>query len=288
MNKIAFFYAWCLVPAFLSAETLSISPQSWTSYVFNFSNTSPSSQSATGATWGDAYLLGFPFDATSSETSESAWNLSEIRVSPNGTTASLSSWDIGTMHITQVNDDGTPAYPDITVRLPGASGYVYSPYCFYKRSNKRYSIKIRDVKFNAPVNGRIEWTITFVPCTDNNSHLPPKVFTVTYNNPQQSLSGCDINFISNFNVAGLINHPITIQDTGLSKSKCTSPNKYSLSFSSNSSNIKIVPANNGTPVQNYTIGDLSTISNNAFPTYRVESQDAGQVKGTIQLNLTSK
>ncbi len=277
-----------IAPLCAFADTISIASEAGTP-LYNFSNTSPSSQSSSGATWADAFLLGFPFDATSSETSQSSWNLSEIRVNPNGTTASLSSWDIGTMYIAQVNDDGTPVNYDISLRLPGAAGYVYSPYCFRKLSNKRYSLKVRYVKFNAPVNGKIEWIITFKPCSDNNSHLPQKFITVSYNGFSTSgSSGCDINFTSNLNAVGQVNEPIIITETGLSKSRCTSKNKYSLSFSSSSANIKIVPKNNGTPVQSYTIGDLSTISNNDFPFYRVEAQSAGQVKGTIQLNLTSK
>ncbi|EIX6822240.1 hypothetical protein MKV99_001440 [Escherichia coli] len=281
-------------PFFSEAETITIGPESITNVVYSgFSASAPASQTPTQATWGDAWLIGTPFTKNDS-TYPIGW---AIEIVPNANVPSHNSGKLGYITVTWSNDNGSIAGTGSTggsvqnLNLPSSGNRTY--FCYRENNaaspvNSKFQWKISRLQLDNPLGNNISWKLSYVKCAGKDINEVKSSHIIGYTNQSTNFSGCDINFTNNFNVVGQVNHPIIITETGLSKSRCTSGNKYTLSFSSNSSNIKIVPPNNGTPSQNYTIGDVSTVSSNGFPTYRVESSTAGEVKGTIQLNLTSK
>lgn len=281
-------------PFLLEAETISIGPASVTNVIYSgFSASAPASQTPTESTWGGAWLIGTPFNKNDS-TYPIGW---AIEIVPNANVPSHSSGKLGYITVTWSDDDGSIAGTGPTggsiqnINLPSSGNRSY--FCFQEINaarpvNAKFQWKIDRLKLDNPLGNNVSWKLSYVKCAGKNFGQIQSSHIIGYTNQTTNFSGCDINFTNNINVVGQVNHPIVITDTGLSKSRCTTGNKYTLSFSTSNSNIKIVPPNNGTPSQSYTIGDVSAVSNSNFPTYRVESSSAGQVKGTIQLNLTSK
>ncbi|EPO5611095.1 TPA: hypothetical protein SI451_000322 [Escherichia coli] len=284
----------CLLMAFTSfsgANTLTIAGYDNTTGQYRgFTNVSNPSAvpPTTGATWDQrtaftqyANPLTLPSNATDFYCAE--WRIT-------GLTGGVSSGQAGYIRIHRVDQKGNPTgnpNQDIAnITLP-AKGQT-SIWQFTGNYGRFYYFTISQLVFDKPINSEATWRVQYYGCGTNNTGVLYATYDVGYYVTRNQASGCDINFTPDFNVQGMINHPVNITDTGLSKSKCTTGNKYSLSFVSNNSNVKIVPPNNGTPTQSYTIGDVSTIANGNFPYYRVESGTAGKVTGTIQLNLTSK
>ncbi|MBS4932043.1 MAG: hypothetical protein KH020_12135 [Clostridiales bacterium] len=274
-------------------ETISIAPQSVTNVVYSgFSESAPVSQTPTEAIWGGAWLIGSPFWKVGGGTNTNYPMGWRVQITPNANVPSHNSGKLGSIYIDWVNDNGNIVPGEVTraINLP-SSGNTGS-WCYNENNNSgnaKFQWKIRRVQFDKPLAGNVSWKLTYVGCGTKNEGQIMGTYIIGYTNQTSSSSGCDINFTNNFNVIGEVNKPILITETGLSKSRCTSGNKYSLSFSSSNPNIKIVPPNNGTPTQSYTIGDVSTVTNDNFPYYRVEPRStAGMENGIIQLNLTSK
>ncbi len=291
--KNSIFLMFAAFSGYSTAATITIDPVGSTSAVYTgFSLSAPTSQTPTSATWGDAWLIGTPFQKDQSSYPQ-GW---AIVIEPYANVPSHNSGKLGTITVVWSNDDGTPQGNTFvggsvqTFNLPSSGNRVY--WCGTESTatspvNRNYQWKIRSLQLDNPLSNNVSWKLSYQKCTGNNTGKVVGPYIIGYTNQSNSTSGCDINFTSNFNVIGQVNQPIFITETGLSKSRCTTGNKYSLSFTSSNSNIKIIQPN-GTAVQSYTIGDVSTVSNGSFPTYRVEGAAAGTVSGSIQLNLTSK
>ncbi len=284
----------CLLMAFTSfsgASTLTIAGYDNTTGQYRgFTNVSnPSAVPPTsGATWDQrtAYTQ-YANPLTLPTNQNNHWC---VKWQITGLTGGVSDGRAGYIKIHRVDEKGNSvgagadAFGDIILPAKGQT----STFQFTGNYGRFFYFTISQLVFDKPINSEATWRVQYYGCGTTNNGVLYATYDVGYYVTRNQASGCDINFTPDFNVQGMINHPVNITDTGLSKSKCTTGNKYSLSFVSNNSNVKIVPPNNGTPTQSYTIGDVSTIANGNFPYYRVESGTAGKVTGTIQLNLTSK